>query len=67
MNNDPSKKEDFVITPRGPRPKDRVHPVGPGEAIHIDERGNPAVIPRKELSPKPEEKNTNLASAPRAG
>jgi hypothetical protein len=40
-----TKKEEFVITPGGPRPKDRVHSVGPGEAVYVDESGNARVIP----------------------
>ncbi len=39
--NKPSKKEEIVITPCGPRPKDHVHPVGSGEAVQFDDKGIP--------------------------
>lgn len=51
MSNEPddtTKKEELVITPAGPRPKERVHPVGPGEAVYVEESGNARVIPREQ-------------------
>jgi len=42
------KKDDVVITPAGPRPKDKVHPVGPGEAIRRNPDGSYIVVPKKE-------------------
>jgi hypothetical protein len=47
------KQENLVITPGGPRPKDLVHPVGPGEAVLIDESGKPGIIPSEELTLTP--------------
>ena len=47
-SDEPTRKEEFVITPGGPRPKDRVHPVGPGEAVYVDESGIARVIPREQ-------------------
>ncbi len=41
-----TRKEELVIAPGGPRPKDRVHAVGPGEAVYVDESGNARIIPR---------------------
>ncbi len=43
-----TQKEELVITPGGPRPKDRVHLVRPGEAVSVDESGIARVIPRKQ-------------------
>src|SRR5919206_5254081 len=60
-SDDTTKKEELVITPGGPRPKDRVHSVGPGEAVSIDDEGNAVVIPREEVSSKTEERSTNMA------
>jgi hypothetical protein len=45
---DTTKKEELVITPGGPRPKEFVHPVGPGEAVYVDESGNARVIPHEQ-------------------
>jgi hypothetical protein len=39
------KKEDFVITPGGPRPRDQVHSVRPGEAVRRKEDGTYTVVP----------------------
>src|SRR6266849_6235050 len=47
-SNDTSENEELVITPGGPRPKDSVHSVGPGEAVYVDESGNARVIPEKQ-------------------
>lgn len=44
-SDDPTRKEELVITPGGPRPKDHVHSVGPGETIFVDEQGNARIIP----------------------
>ncbi len=47
-SDDTTKKEELVITPGGPRPKDRVHAVGPGEVVTVDESGNMIVIPSEQ-------------------
>ena len=43
----PSKKDDLVITPGGPRPKDQVRIVKPGEALRRNEDGTFTVVPIK--------------------
>ena len=43
---DPDEREkDWVITPGGPRPRDKVRAVKPGEAVHRDEEGCYEVVP----------------------
>lgn len=41
---DSSKQEDLVITPGGPRPRDHVHPVGPGETVRRNPDGTFTVV-----------------------
>jgi hypothetical protein len=54
MNDDPKNKDlkkdkdDLVITPGGPRPKDMVHEVGPDEMIIYDEQGKARIVPRND-------------------
>ena len=55
-SDEPPNKEDLVITPGGPRPKDSIHLVGPGEVVSFDERGNARVIPLEQ-----QEGNANMA------
>ena len=43
---DPRDKDDLVIAPGGPRSKDLVHPVGPGEAVRRSESGAHTVVPK---------------------
>ena len=50
--NKPSKNEDSVMTPAGPRPKDQVHIVKSGEAVRMDEKGKNTVAPSQEASAK---------------
>lgn len=38
-------KEDFVITPEGPRPRDKVHHVKPGEGVRQNEDGTYTIAP----------------------
>jgi hypothetical protein len=38
-------KDDLVITPGGPRPRDQVHHVGPGEALRQNEDGTYSIVP----------------------
>jgi len=47
----PSEDRDLVIAPEGPRPRESVHPVGPGEAVRRNPNGTHTVV-RKEHSAK---------------
>jgi hypothetical protein len=40
------KKDDIVITPGGPRRRDQVHPVGPGETVRRNPDGTYTVVPK---------------------
>jgi hypothetical protein len=57
QSSNPARPEDLVLTPGGRRPGDRVHPVRPGEAVSIDDRGQPRVIPRPEAAGPIRERN----------
>src|SRR5262249_52307958 len=52
-----------VITPGGPRAKELVHPVGPGEAVSMQEEGNVVVVPR-EASGRDTDSAAGLGSTP---
>lgn len=41
------KKDDLVITPGGPRPREQVHPVGPGETVRRNPDGTYTVVPKQ--------------------
>jgi hypothetical protein len=41
------EKQEVVITPAGPMPKDRVHPVGPGQVVRRNEDGTYSVVPKE--------------------
>lgn len=41
----PEQQEDQVITPGGPRPKDQVHPVKPGEVVRRNPDGTYTIVP----------------------
>ena len=41
-----NKPDDIVITPGGPRRRDRVHPVGPGETVRRNPDGTYTVVPK---------------------
>jgi hypothetical protein len=43
----PKKEDDVVITPAGPRPKNKVHPVAPGESIRRNPDGTYSVVPKR--------------------
>jgi hypothetical protein len=44
-----SKEEtDLVVAPGGPRPKEQVHGVGPGQSVRRNEEGTYTVIPEDE-------------------
>jgi hypothetical protein len=40
-------KQDLVITPRGPMPRDKVHRVGPGEVVRRNQDGTYSVVPQE--------------------
>jgi len=40
------KKDDLVVTPGGPRPRDQTHHVGPGETIRRNDDGTFTVVPK---------------------
>jgi hypothetical protein len=42
---DDQKKNNLVITPGGPRPREQVHPVGPGEVLRRNPDGTYTVVP----------------------
>jgi hypothetical protein len=50
-----SKKDDLVITPEGPRPRNKVHHVRPGEALRQNEDGTFTIVPNTE-PPEPKGK-----------
>ena len=41
------KKDDLVVTPGGPRPRDRVHGVGPDETVRRNADGTYSVVPKE--------------------
>jgi hypothetical protein len=43
----PAEPEDPVRTPAGPRPKDRVHPVAPGQAVRRVADGSYVIVPEE--------------------
>ena len=45
--NEKRSQDDLVVTPGGPRAPESVHRVGPGEAVRMDEVGNPVIVPRQ--------------------
>lgn len=45
--NKDKKKGEIVITPAGPMPKGKVHPVRPGETIRRNPDGSYTVVPQK--------------------
>ena len=53
-----SSREEVVITPAGPVPKDQVHPVGPGETIRRNPDGTFTVIRKKDQEDKEKEGNS---------
>jgi len=57
-NQPDSSKDDLVITPGGPRPKDKVHPVGPGEAVRRNDDGSYSVV-RQTPPPDGEKEGSN--------
>jgi hypothetical protein len=52
---DQGKPDNRIITPGGPRAKDLVRQVKPGEAVRIDEQGNAVVVSINPSSPRPGE------------
>jgi hypothetical protein len=51
-------EDDLVITPGGPRPRNQVHPVRPGEAVRQNEDGTYTIVPR-DVHPDQAPKNKN--------
>jgi hypothetical protein len=41
-------KDDLVITPGGPRPREQVRPVKPGEVVRQNEDGTFTIVPKQE-------------------
>ena len=58
--NDPHKKEDLVITPGGPRPKDRVHLIPPGSAVSFDQEDKMVILPLPESTQTSNERIANM-------
>jgi hypothetical protein len=51
-------KDDLVITPGGPRRRDQVHPVQPGEAVRQNPDGTYTIVPRDApTSPEPKDEH----------
>ncbi len=51
-----SGKDDLAITPGGPRRRDQVHHIGPGEAVRQNEDGTYSVVPKEPPSgPEPKD------------
>src|SRR5215471_21090286 len=47
-------EDDLVITPGGPRRRDQVHPVRPGEAVRQNEDGTYTIVPKDApIGPEP--------------
>jgi hypothetical protein len=59
--NDEEEKSNLVITPGGPRPKEQVYSVRPGEVVSVDDEGHAHVIPLDEASPKGEVRSTDMS------
>jgi len=48
----PPTKQDLVITPGGPRPKDQVRAIKPGEVLRRNKNGTFTVVPANKPSQK---------------
>jgi len=42
----PDQEQDMVITPAGPVPRNRVHPVRPGETVRRNKDGSLEIVPQ---------------------
>ena len=51
---DPSEKQDLVVTPGGPRPKDKVRALKPGEALRRNPDGTYSIVPNEKPSQRKE-------------
>ena len=51
-----SRNDDLVVTPGGLRPRDRVHPVGPGETVRRNDDGTYTIVPKEAPVEEREEK-----------
>ena len=50
----PDDKRDLVITPAGPMPREKVHPVGPNEIVRRNEDGTYTIVPKPDRRHKEE-------------
>lgn len=57
-----SKEDNLVITPGGPRPKEQVHPIRPGEGVLITDEGEAVVFPHEVTILRPEERTARMAT-----
>jgi hypothetical protein len=48
----PDDKNNVVITPAGPVPREKVHPVGPNEIIRRNEDGTYTIVPKSDSKDK---------------
>jgi hypothetical protein len=56
-------KDDIVITPGGPRPRDQVRPVRPGEAVRQNQDGTYTIMPKNgSAGPGPKDKDKKNAN-----
>jgi len=56
----PPEGEDLVLTPGGPRPREQVHPVHPGETVRRDEAGNISVVAPQQPASLFEERSVTM-------
>jgi hypothetical protein len=52
----PDDKSNVIITPAGPIPRDKVHPVGPGETVRRKKDGSLEIVPENKEQVAPENK-----------
>jgi hypothetical protein len=53
------KKDDLVITPEGPRPRNKVHHVRPGQAVRQNDDGTYTIVPTDEPAESSGKKQNN--------
>ncbi len=44
----PDVQKDLVITPGGPRPRENVQQIEPGQVVRLDEEGTLTILPKQE-------------------
>jgi hypothetical protein len=52
----PDDRSNVVITPAGPTPREKVHPVGPGETVRRNKDGSLEIVPENKEQVAPEKK-----------